>query len=419
MMAHTVHAHQFSFGDRRHCFDIYVPPHEHGHSLRIVMDPQAQVGTLTILRYDPNSSTSNPDTSRSRRVETLAEHMQNFQPFRPASRPDPSSPSSAPVYQSSHNTFIRDVPPLANSADHTSGQDANDSDEEYNVMAPPSTPIPATPQRSRGITVYPPGSARVQFAAPPSSQATGVPSSAQRGQTPNTPQGNQSSDYIPFHRRSPQCHVDGDDNPDIFSVPQNFRNIYPPTTKVGEFRTWWSVISGYEIGVFCDNWLTSRLSTHPSFGLPNAAKCTWRSCIDLKDEAPRLAATTMRKGNTGVSTVSILISTVLAVSFRGMLKILYIVLRSGQMNALIELPYAHLALSYNLGTLTTKSAGFPRTFARISRLLTRRVSTSSLFASVAVALLEKISNSSVIAGILLHPLSLEPPSLSTFLTPSI
>lgn len=78
---------------------------------------------------------------------------------------------------------------------------------------------------------------------------------------------------------------------------------------------------------FILNRLTSRLSTHPSFGLPNAAKCTWRSCIDSKDEAPRLAATTMRKGNTGVSTVSILISTVLAVSLRGMLKILYIVLR--------------------------------------------------------------------------------------------
>lgn len=266
MLSRTVHAHQFSFGDRRHCFDVYVPPHEHGHSIRIIMDPQAQVGTLTIMRYEPDTPLSNANGSRgtARRVETLAEHLQSFQPLGSQTRADTSADrhATAPTYQSSHNTFPRDIPP-SSLAHESAYQDVDDSDDEY-TQAPPSSPAPApaTPRHVRGITVYPPGSPRVQFAPTPtipSSRPTGIQSAGnvnpnENTRTPSTPQDNGNSAYVPFHRRLPQRGVDGDDHPDMFSVPQHMRNIYPPTSPVGEFRCWWSIISGYETGVFCDNW---------------------------------------------------------------------------------------------------------------------------------------------------------------------
>lgn len=262
----TVNTHQFAFGDDEQNFKIVIPPSLEGHTVSISVDPTKGIGTIVVYRHTPDTSDTphrkDQDAHRTEESDRdpLHESLENWQPF--------SSPGH-----------------LHSPCAHAHGRPASLAFHNHRTSKRPSAPIYEkpehvipTPQRSQGVSfsatptrskatrtaqddkssphrninlAYSLG-ARLQNDSchnpEPSHSVCGVDDV--QNDDPHHPK----NTHIPFHRCYPRENVDGDEHPELFAVPRHLRERFPPLSSVGRNAAWYAIVSGFEIGVFCDNW---------------------------------------------------------------------------------------------------------------------------------------------------------------------
>ncbi|KAF4586453.1 hypothetical protein EYR38_010729 [Pleurotus pulmonarius] len=293
---------QFSIEDQKHSFELEIPPSAHGHVLRISIDGTKNKGTVTVLN---NTAIPYADSQRAHPSNTLHHHdetaldesVKNWRPFG-GQQPTGTSSRVPATYHTSHSVSLGlgkwDTKATNQRQEHSTSDDTARS-----------------PQRYRGITVYPPTSTQAQQFASPSrlrgntnpqpngpnqfhspsrrrddhpydteeddmptwaelAEARHGPKEQKRTVVHNDEPGGYAVDNInddpnhpsnlpvPFHRLSPRAGVDGDLHPEMFAVPLEFRRKYDaPAARNSAGKQWWAVAKGYEIGVFCDKWLVA------------------------------------------------------------------------------------------------------------------------------------------------------------------
>ncbi len=265
-MACAVNTVQFALSNRIQTFDVLVPPSSDEHTVSVTVDTTKEVGTIVVYRHSNNVTFRRQDRDLHRPAESDQNFQESFERWQPfSSRNLPASYGSA--YDNPlvfHDPGASESSRQPSAAIHVKQEVTIPQRSQGGSFSATPTRPKATqtatdvhcnqPSPNRGNFVYSLGP-RYQNACRDSQSSNPVNSANDRhtdrhNDNPNHP----LNTHLPFHRRYPRDSADGDQYPELFAVPRHLRERFPPLSTVGKGAAWYAVVSGFEIGVFCDNW---------------------------------------------------------------------------------------------------------------------------------------------------------------------